>query len=69
LLEFLKDPNLSANVDWDSLAAKLSTESATCTTSALKKHVSRIKIAAKEDNKYALYYSTPSNCTDLCAHQ
>ncbi|KAI4750555.1 hypothetical protein E4T52_16876 [Aureobasidium sp. EXF-3400] len=50
LLALLKDPELSANVDWDALAAELSTETVTCTVGALKKRISRMKIAAKVDN-------------------
>ncbi|KAI4724874.1 hypothetical protein E4T49_07347 [Aureobasidium sp. EXF-10728] len=50
LLAVLKDPSASANVDWDALAAELTTDAATCTVSALKKHISRIRVAAKNDN-------------------
>ncbi|KAG9709573.1 hypothetical protein KCU73_g11790, partial [Aureobasidium melanogenum] len=46
LLAVLKDPSASANIDWDALAAELSTDTVTCTVSALKKHISRIRIAA-----------------------
>jgi hypothetical protein len=69
LLAFLKDPALSANVDWDGLAADLSTEHATCTVGALKKRISRIKTAVKEDNEYALCFKIPSNYTNLRARQ
>ncbi|CAD0087344.1 unnamed protein product [Aureobasidium vineae] len=50
LLAVLKDPSASANVDWDALAAELTTDAATCTVAALKKHTSRIRVAAKNDN-------------------
>jgi hypothetical protein len=57
LLAFLKDPALSANIDWDGLAADL------------KKRISRIKTAVKEDNEYALCFKIPSNYTNLRARQ
>ncbi|KAG9965564.1 hypothetical protein KCU61_g1836, partial [Aureobasidium melanogenum] len=50
LLAVLKDPSASANIDWDALAAELSTDTVTYTVSALKKHISRIRIAARDDN-------------------
>ncbi|CAD0110103.1 unnamed protein product, partial [Aureobasidium uvarum] len=53
LLAVLKDPSASANVDWDALAAELTTDAATCTVAALKKHISRIRVAAKNDNDTA----------------
>jgi len=60
LLALLRDPNLTANIDWDGLAAELST-----TVGALKKRISRIKIAAKENNEYVLTNETLSNRTDF----
>ncbi|KAK6008729.1 hypothetical protein QM012_000632 [Aureobasidium pullulans] len=50
LLRVLKDPNASANINWDALAAELTTDTATCTVAALKKHISRIRVAARDDN-------------------
>jgi hypothetical protein len=87
LIEILKDPNLSANIDWDGLAAKLSTETISCTVGGLKKRnfnrllptseetltsaidISRMKIAARDDNGYALNYKYTSNYIDLHARQ
>ncbi|KAI5276707.1 hypothetical protein E4T47_00451 [Aureobasidium subglaciale] len=52
LLYILKDSNAAATLDWDSLAADLSTETATCTVAALKKHLSRLRVSVKnsQDN-------------------
>jgi hypothetical protein len=69
LLALLKDPELSAKVDWDALAAELSTETTTCTVGALKKRISRMKIAAKVDDEYAIHHKILSNCTDFLIHK
>ncbi|KAH0288880.1 hypothetical protein M436DRAFT_83970 [Aureobasidium namibiae CBS 147.97] len=50
LLAILRDPESSANINWEVLAAELSTDTVTCTIGALKKHISRIKIAVKDVN-------------------
>ncbi|KAI5207129.1 hypothetical protein E4T39_02186 [Aureobasidium subglaciale] len=52
LLCIPKDSNAAASIDWDALAADLSTEAATCTVSALKKHLSRLRVSVKngQDN-------------------
>lgn len=64
LLAVLKDPNASANINWDSLAAELTTDTATCTVAALKKHISRIRVAARDDNGYGLTHRTWLNHAD-----
>ncbi|KAI4844699.1 hypothetical protein E4T44_06042 [Aureobasidium sp. EXF-8845] len=50
LIEILKDPNLSANIDWDGLAAELSTETISCTVGGLKKRNSIQTITYCRDN-------------------
>lgn len=65
LLAILRDPNASANIDWEALAAELSTDTVTCTVGALRKHISRIKVAVKDVNGYAVIHKTASCFTDL----
>ncbi|CAD0029916.1 unnamed protein product [Aureobasidium pullulans] len=52
LLAILKDASVTANINWDDLAAEISTEAATCSVAALKKHLSRLRISVKngQDN-------------------
>ncbi|THW54570.1 hypothetical protein D6D25_03592 [Aureobasidium pullulans] len=47
LLAILKDASVTANINWDDLAAEISTEAATCSVAALKKHLSRLRISVK----------------------
>jgi len=61
----LKDPESSANINWEVLAAELSTDTVTCTIGALKKHISRIKVAVKDVNRYVLVHETVSHFANL----
>lgn len=64
LLAILRDPNASANINWEALAAELTTDTVTCTIGALKKHISRIKIAVKDVNRYDVFHKTRLNFAD-----